>query len=54
MAFLRSGAPKVAYVSHHLAHAASAYRCSPFEEATLLAADSEGDLVPTSDYNSAS
>ena len=41
-------APKVAYVSHHLAHAASAYRCSPFDETTLLVADGEGDLVSTS------
>lgn len=43
-----TAAPKVAYVSHHLAHAASAYRCSPFDEATLLVADGEGDLVSTS------
>ena len=39
--------PPVAYVSHHLAHAASAYRCSGFDEAAVLVVDGEGDGVST-------
>jgi carbamoyltransferase len=31
-------------VEHHLAHAASAYFCSPFEEATVLTLDRGGDF----------
>ena len=32
-------------VEHHLAHLASAYYCSPFEEAALLSADGLGDFA---------
>jgi carbamoyltransferase len=35
---------RIAVVEHHLAHAASAYYCSPFEEATVLALDRGGDF----------
>jgi len=39
--------PPIVHVSHHLAHAASAYRCTPFEEAAILVVDGEGDRVST-------
>lgn len=39
--------PPVAHVSHHLAHAASAFRCSGLEEASILVVDGEGDRVST-------
>ncbi len=35
--------PPIVHVSHHLAHAASAYRCSAFEEAAVLVVDGQGD-----------
>jgi carbamoyltransferase len=34
-------------VEHHLAHLASAFFCSPFEEAALLSVDGFGDFVST-------
>ncbi|HET9769106.1 MAG TPA: carbamoyltransferase C-terminal domain-containing protein [Thermoanaerobaculia bacterium] len=34
-------------VEHHLAHLASAFYCSPFEEAALLSVDGFGDFVST-------
>lgn len=37
-----SGA-KVVYLDHHLCHAASAYRCSGFEEANVLTIDGAGE-----------
>ena len=37
-----SGA-KVVYVSHHLAHAATAYYCSGFDEANVLTVDGSGE-----------
>ncbi len=43
---LRERFPKsrIVLVEHHLAHAASAYYASPFEEATVLTLDRTGDL----------
>jgi carbamoyltransferase len=43
---LRAQFPKsrVSVVDHHLAHAASAYYCAPFEEATILTLDRGGDF----------
>jgi carbamoyltransferase len=43
---LRERFPKalVAVVEHHVAHAASAYFASPFEEATVLTLDRKGDF----------
>ncbi len=37
----------VVSVEHHLAHLASAFFCSPFEEAALLSVDGFGDFVST-------
>jgi len=39
--------PKVHPVEHHLAHIASAFFCSPFEEAMCLSVDGFGDFVST-------
>jgi carbamoyltransferase len=38
---------RVVPVEHHLAHLASAFFCSPFEEAALLSVDGFGDFVST-------
>ena len=46
--FGTSSLPPMVHVSHHLAHAASAYRCSPFEEAAVLVVDGQGESVSTS------
>ena len=35
---------RIVVVEHHLAHAASAYYASPFEEATILTLDRSGDF----------
>jgi carbamoyltransferase len=40
-------APKLHPVEHHLAHVASAFYCSPFEEAMCLTVDGFGDFVST-------
>jgi carbamoyltransferase len=40
-------APQVYPVEHHLAHLASAFFCSPFEEAMGLSVDGFGDFVST-------
>src|SRR5437899_11162041 len=37
-------ASRIVVVEHHLAHAASAYYCSPFQEATVLTLDRCGDF----------
>jgi carbamoyltransferase len=42
-----SDAPPLFQVSHHLAHAASAYWCSGYDDAVILVADGEGDRVST-------
>lgn len=34
---------KIIYIDHHLAHAASAYRCSGFDEANILTVDGSGE-----------
>ncbi|OGE82643.1 MAG: hypothetical protein A2846_03210 [Candidatus Doudnabacteria bacterium RIFCSPHIGHO2_01_FULL_49_9] len=34
---------KIVYVSHHLSHAASTYRCSGFDEANILTVDGAGE-----------
>ena len=39
------GLPRVHPVEHHLAHIASAFFCSPFEEAACLSLDGFGDFV---------
>ncbi|MGN6641355.1 MAG: carbamoyltransferase family protein [Mucilaginibacter sp.] len=38
------------YIEHHTAHAASAFHCSPFENAAVLTADGRGELATTT-YN---
>lgn len=40
-------APKVHGVEHHLAHLASAFFCSPYEEAACLSVDGFGDFLST-------
>jgi carbamoyltransferase len=40
-------APPLHAVEHHLAHVASAFYCSPFEEAMCLTVDGFGDFVST-------
>jgi carbamoyltransferase len=40
-------APRLYPVEHHLAHVASAFFCSPFEEAMCLTVDGFGDFVST-------
>ena len=40
-------APPLHEVEHHLAHVASAFYCSPFEEAACLTVDGFGDFVST-------
>jgi carbamoyltransferase len=43
----KDGVPPVHAVEHHLAHVASAFFCSPFEEAACLTVDGFGDFVST-------
>jgi carbamoyltransferase len=52
---LRAQFPKsrIVVVEHHLAHAASAYYCSPFEEATVLTLDRGGDFRSGSRWRAA-
>ncbi|MBS1524894.1 MAG: carbamoyltransferase [Bacteroidetes bacterium] len=38
------------FVEHHIAHAASAFHCSPFDNAAVLTADGRGELATTT-YN---
>ncbi len=42
-----TAAPPLRAVEHHLAHVASAFFCSPFEEAACLTVDGFGDFVST-------
>ena len=42
-----SAPPRVIAVEHHLAHLASAFYCSPYEEAACLSVDGFGDFVST-------
>ncbi len=46
-ATLGDPAPRLHPVEHHLAHVASAYYCSPFDEAMCLTVDGFGDFVST-------
>jgi carbamoyltransferase len=39
--------PEVQFVEHHLAHAASAFHVSPFEEAAILTVDGRGESTST-------
>ena len=39
------GKEKILFSEHHLSHAASAYLCSPFEEAAILTVDGVGEWV---------
>ncbi len=43
MAYLGLPPEKVLFVEHHLAHAASAFLCSPFDEAAILTVDGVGE-----------
>ncbi|MGN6181324.1 MAG: carbamoyltransferase family protein [Mucilaginibacter sp.] len=38
------------YVEHHIAHAASAFNCSPYEHAAVMTVDGRGELATTT-YN---
>lgn len=42
---------RVEFVSHHESHAASAFLCSPFEEAAILVVDAVGEAASTSIYS---
>src|SRR5947209_1724041 len=44
---------RIAVVEHHLAHAASAYYCSPFDEATVVTLDRGGDFRSGSRWHAA-
>jgi carbamoyltransferase len=46
-ATLGAASPPLHAVEHHLAHVASAFFCSPFEEAMCLTVDGFGDFVST-------
>ena len=56
---LNVNAEKVLFVEHHLAHAASAFFCSPFREAAILTVDGVGEWasatmgVASADWNGA-
>jgi carbamoyltransferase len=41
------GREKLLFCEHHLSHAASAFLCSPFEEAAILTVDGVGESVTT-------
>jgi carbamoyltransferase len=41
-------APKILFSEHHLSHAASAFFCSPFEEAAILTVDGVGEWTTAS------
>ncbi len=43
-----AGAARI--VGHHLCHAASAFHCSPFEDAAVLTVDAQGDGLATALY----
>lgn len=45
--YFGSNLPKIVYISHHLAHAASAYYVSPFRHAKILTLDGLGDVAST-------
>lgn len=39
--------PKIKFITHHLAHAASAFYCSPFKESAILSMDGTGEWTTT-------
>ncbi len=45
LAEFRRGCPKakIMYIDHHLAHAASSYRCAPFKDANVITIDGAGE-----------
>ncbi len=43
--------PALAHVNHHLAHAASAFRCSGMDEVTIIVMDGRGEHAATSIYH---
>ncbi len=45
--FLRIEPSKILFVEHHLSHAASAFFCSPFDEAAVLTVDGVGEWTTT-------
>ena len=45
--YFGKGKYKIEYVDHHLAHAASAFLCSPFERAAILTVDGAGEADTT-------
>ncbi len=45
--FLDIKADKILFVNHHLSHAASAFFCSPYEEAATLTVDGVGEWATT-------
>ena len=45
--------PRITYVDHHVAHAASAFLCSPFDEADIMIADGIGEAASISFYRGA-
>jgi len=45
--YFGKGKYKIEYVDHHLAHAASAFLCSPFERAAILTVDGAGEANTT-------
>ncbi len=45
--FRLARSPRIIPVEHHIAHLASAFLCSPFEEAACLSVDGFGDFVST-------
>src|SRR3989449_948321 len=45
---LRVSASKILFSEHHLSHAASAFFCSPFEEAAVLTVDGVGEWATAS------
>ncbi|WCT58031.1 carbamoyltransferase C-terminal domain-containing protein [Paenibacillus kyungheensis] len=49
--FPHSKLPKIEVIDHHLAHAASAYYFSPFEEAGVLVVDGAGEDCSTTLYH---
>src|SRR5215813_4733468 len=45
--YLKVDPRKILFCDHHLAHAASAFYCSPFEEAAVLTIDGVGEWTTT-------
>ncbi|HYD92911.1 MAG TPA: carbamoyltransferase C-terminal domain-containing protein [Candidatus Paceibacterota bacterium] len=39
----KAGGARIMYIDHHLAHAASSYRCAPFKDANVMTIDGAGE-----------